>query len=915
LVIGYWLFVEFGPKQQITTKLITNNLITNNLKTNHVRKNMKPTSLGIFLATLSLYFNLGIDQSLARESINNSMRETFQISSIGSLEGEAQAEALYQQGNYPQTIEILETLANQYAAQGDDLSQARIIRNLSLVYLQVGELSKAENSINNSLDIICQKINCESPQKSTDRKYLNVFAQVLEVKGKLEYHSGNAENAQKTWKMTANIYQQIEDIQNTIRIKISQVQALRSLGLYRTAMDNLMAMEELLAAQPDNLIKAQALQSLGEGLRVMRKLPESTEILEKSLAIAKKKSDRDTIAGVLISLGNNAEFRQDYDAALNFYEQATNTSDTPMVLIESELNRIRILINQKKSESSFSYLINKIQNTLDKLPPSQQKNYAKINFALQLIDLKNHPSLNQGENLPTLGEIAQLLAVSVQESRQLGDRRGEAYALGYLGHLYEENQQWEDARSATREALLIAQAINADDITYQWQWQLGRILRAQGEREKAIISYQASVKTLQSLRGDLVAMSSDAQFSFQETVEPVYREMVSLLLPANQEAKQSDLIIAREAIEALQLAELDDFFQDACLDTKSVQIDQVDPTAAVFYPIILSDRLEVIVTIPGQPLHRHSTPIAQEEVEQTLLEMRNALTAPWRRRSVRYFLPFSQQVYDWLIRPFEADLTANRVETLVFVLDGALRSSPISALYDGEKYLTEKYNIGLTPGLQLLPSKPINQQELKALTAGLTEARQGFPALPGVGVEFDRIQQRINTRKLLNESFTEPSFKAVFQELQFPIVHFGTHGEFSSNAEETFVLTWDDRINANELDNLLRLEERQGAAIELLILSACQTAVGDKRAALGLAGVAVRAGARSTMASLWYVSDEATAELMSQFYQELVTTNPTLGRRQTKAEALSYAQRAMIQNQEFSHPYYWAAFVLVGNWL
>lgn len=880
---------------------------------------MKTTSLGIFLATLSLGLNIGIHQSLARESIHNSirenLRETVQISFSGSLEGEAQAEALYQQGNYPETIELLETLADRYAVQGDDLSQARIIRNLSLVYLQVGELTKADNAIKKSLDIICQNIDCESPQKNRDRKYLSVLAQILEVKGKLEYNYGNPEDAQETWKKTAKIYQQLEDIQNTIRVIISQVQALRSLGLYRTAMDNLIAIEEMLAAQPDNLIKAQALQSLGEGLRVMRKLPESTEILEKSLAIAREKSDRDTIAEVLISLGNNAEFRQDYDAALNFYEQATNTTDTPMVIVESELNTIRILINQNKSEAPFAGLINKIKNTLDNLPPSQQKNYARINFALQLIELKNNPNFNQLENLTTLGEIAQLLAVSVQESRQLGDRRGEAYALGYLGHLYEENKQWEDARTATREALLIAQAINADDIAYQWQWQTGRILKAQGDREKAIISYQASVKTLQSLRGDLVAMSSDAQFSFQETVEPVYREMVSLLLDPNQEVTQTDLIIAREAIEALQLAELDDFFQDACLDTKSVQIDQVDPTAAVFYPIILPDRLEVIVTIPGQPLHRHSTPIAQEEVENTLLEMRNSLTAPWRRRSVRSFLPFSQQVYDWLIRPFEADLAAHKVETLVFVLDGALRSSPIAALYDGEKYLTEKYNIGLTPGLQLLPPNPINQQEIKALTAGLTEARQGFPALPGVGIEFERIQQKINTSKLLNESFTEPSFRTLFQELQFPIVHFGTHGEFSSNAEDTFILTWDDRINANELDNLLRLEERQGATVELLILSACQTAVGDKRAALGLAGVAVRAGARSTMASLWYVSDEATAELMSQFYQELVTTNPTVGRRQTKAEALSYAQRAMIQNPEFSHPYYWAAFVLVGNWL
>lgn len=881
---------------------------------------MKPNQILILLTTFFLGCQLELPRSSAQELIPHSLSEKSQenwpIFLSQLQEAEAQAEAFFAAGNFPKTVEILEKLSNQYATQGDAINQGRILRNLSLVYLEQGQFSQAETSINQSLAIICQQVNCTAPRANSNRELLQMLAQALEVKGKLEYNLGKAADAQETWKQTVKLYDILGDIQNSIRTKVSQVQALRSLGLYRRALEELMAIEALLATQPDNLIKAQALQSLGEGLRVVRKITESTKVLEQSLAIAKKKSNPDMMAAVLISLGNNAEFQQDYNAALSFYQAAIQSSARPQAILEAQLHQLRLLIRQENpNQSLIKSLTNQVKNNLEILPDSQQKNYAIINLAAQLIELKNHPNINQQEIDIPLTEIAELLAVAVKKSRHLGDQRGESYALGYLGHLYEENQQWEEARSVTRQALLIAQAINADDITYQWQWQTGRILRAQGDREKAIISYQAAVKTLQSLRGDLVAMSADTQFSFQETVEPVYREMVSLLLDPNQEVTQADLTLAREAIEALQLAELDNFFQDACLDTKSVQIDQLDPTAAVFYPIILSDRLEVIVTIPGQPLHRHSIPVAQAKVEATLLEMQNALTVPWKRRSIDSFLPFSEQVYDWLIRPFEDDLAANKVETLIFVLDSALRNSPIAALYDGEKYLTEKYNIGLTPGLQLLPPTPSASQQLKALTAGLTAARQGFPALPGVGIELERIQQKINTKKLLNESFTEGNFKAIFQEVQFPIVHFATHGEFSSNAEDTFILTWDDRINANELDNLLRLEERQGAIIELLILSACQTAVGDKRAALGLAGVAVRAGARSTLASLWYVSDEATAELMSTFYQELLKQNLTLGRRQTKAEALSAAQRAMIQNPEFSHPYYWAAFVLVGNWL
>jgi CHAT domain-containing protein len=141
-------------------------------------------------------------------------------------------------------------------------------------------------------------------------------------------------------------------------------------------------------------------------------------------------------------------------------------------------------------------------------------------------------------------------------------------------------------------------------------------------------------------------------------------------------------------------------------------------------------------------------------------------------------------------------------------------------------------------------------------------------------------------------------------------VHLATHGQFSSSAQDTFVLTWDDRIRANDFSELLRTTEgNRKHPIELLVLSACQTATGDERAALGLAGVAVRAGARSTMASLWIVSDEATSLLMSKFYQEL--TN----KQETKAEALRRAQVAVLRDEHFSHPYFWSAFVLVGNWL
>ena len=412
------------------------------------------------------------------------------------------------------------------------------------------------------------------------------------------------------------------------------------------------------------------------------------------------------------------------------------------------------------------------------------------------------------------------------------------------------------------------------------------------------------------LRSDLVAVSSEVQFSFRENVEPIYRELVGLLLLPGTASEQSNLIKAREVIESLQLAELDNFFQDACLNAKPIQIDQIDQTAAVFYPIILSDRLEVILALPGQPLRQYTTSLPKEQIEQTLNSLPDAATVLRRRLSLKHFLEPSQQAYNWLVRPVEAELAASGVKTLVFVPDGAIRNIPLSALHDGEHYLIEKYSVAIAPSLQLVDPQPLRQEQLKVLAFGLSEAREGFSALPNVQLELEGIKAEVESEIVLNDSFTSVNFQQAIESFSFPIIHLATHGQFSSRASDTYILTWDNPINAKNFGDLLRTPQgTRTRPIELLVLSACKTAKGDERAALGLAGVAVRAGTRSTLASLWVVSDEATASLMTAFYEELAKNQAT------KAEALRRAQLTILQDKEFAHPYYWAPFVMVGNWL
>jgi CHAT domain-containing protein len=518
-------------------------------------------------------------------------------------------------------------------------------------------------------------------------------------------------------------------------------------------------------------------------------------------------------------------------------------------------------------------------------------------------------------NIPEWKAIAQIVATAVEQAKSLEDKRAEAYALGTLGGLYEQTQQWNDAQKLTQQASALAENIPAPDIGYRWQWQLGRILKTRGDETGAKAAYTKAVNNLKSIRGDLVAMR-EVQYSFQEEVEPIYRELVSLLLQSgNKQTSQDDLDTARDVIESLKVAELDNFFRRACVDTTPVQIDQIDRTAAVIYPVILPDRVEVIVSLPSsstkqkqnQDLRHYTKKLPQNEVEDKLEDLRQKLET---RQTPEFLVP-SQEVYQWIIQPIESELEKRQIKNLVFVLDGPMRSIPMAALYDGKSYLVQKYNIALTPGLELLNPQPFARTERRTIAGGLSEASQNFPALPAVKRELNEIKSTVRQSEvLLDKQFTTEAIKEAVKSLNAPVVHLATHGQFSSKAEDTFILTFDGRVKVNELSELLKTRAtNQRGAIELLVLSACSTAAGDNRAALGIAGVAIQAGARSTLASLWVVDDQATADIMGEFYKQL--SRPDI----SKAQALKDAQLSLLKNPSYKHPYYWAPYVLVGNWL
>ncbi|HIF99763.1 MAG TPA: CHAT domain-containing protein, partial [Myxococcales bacterium] len=257
----------------------------------------------------------------------------------------------------------------------------------------------------------------------------------------------------------------------------------------------------------------------------------------------------------------------------------------------------------------------------------------------------------------------------------------------------------------------------------------------------------------------------------------------------------------------------------------------------------------------------------------------------------------------------EASLAGAGIDTLVFVPSGILRTVPMAALYDGEGFLLERYAVAITPSMNLIAPKAIVPGERNLLLAGLSEAVQGYPALPGVPGELASIEAIYGGEVLLDAAFETDALERSLENLQPGLVHIASHAEFTGDPDTSFVLTHSGHLSIERLSRLIRAGRYGGEPVELLMLSACQTAAGDERAALGLAGIAIRAGARSAMGSLWSVSDQATSALVVGFYQSLNTPG------MTKARALQSAQQQLLAGNAYRHPYYWAPFLVINNWL
>ena len=862
------------------------------------------------LFTLALAISLALGQV---SSIKAQASDGDMLVSLGVKE--------YQQGQYQAAIALWQQALSSYQAKADNPNTVIVLENLARASQQIGQTEQAIAFWSQVKDLYQQQGNERHLGRSLT-ELAQAYSSIGQHRQGIAFLCGKQGNDKTDCSATSAIAiaHKNTDTLGEVAAKGSLGEAYRLRGNYTQAVDYLK--DSLTTAQTlDNpQLEMSALNSLGNTYSSLAQISyRQAESAERRGEIYGRAGEEYASDSPVMQLREKG--KQQDKIALDYFQDSLAIATRQ----QNSLDRVRSLI----SSLPIYYRLGDItaaneskQQALDVIPTLASESttvYATIDLAKLLQPEKvSFASCYSKEALP---KARALLQRSVDVAQQIGDSRVASFALGELGYTYECSGDYPQALKTTQQARLAAE--KHKDSLYLWEWQTGRVLQAQNKSTEAIAAYETAISTLDTIRDDLLTANRDIQFDFRDTVEPIYRGLIDRRLSAVNnvsviqptETRQiSNVNSILTTVDSLRLAELQNYFGNDCAIADVVATEEVDllapaPNTAYLSTIVLEDRTAVIANFPGRKTKivwdsdRGRSAIAQE-INQFRRGLENFYT--------EFDVSLGQNIYSWLIQPFAEDLEREQINTLVFIQDGLLRSVPMSALHDGEQFLIQKYAIATTPSLNLIRPTTSNRRELKALALGLSEPSQvndkSFPALPNVETEIKQVQNIFAESKgVLNAGFTRDRVAAELAETSYPIVHIATHGQFSDEPEDTFLVTGNnEKLTITELDRIIRSTATQNEPVNLIALTACQTAVGDERAALGLAGVAIQAGASSALASLWSISDEYTPVVVQDFYLGLRDRNLS------KAAALQQAQIALIDRG--IPPAFWSPFILIGNW-
>ncbi|MEH2167993.1 MAG: CHAT domain-containing protein [Nostoc sp.] len=863
----------------------------------------------------------------------------------------------YNSGDFFQAIKNWQEALNQY--KNNPSVTAVVNENLARAYQQTGENKAAIASLSaaindyNTVNNIQQVGRMKSELAQVYSNLGQPRKAIALLCGKLVDKSKSSENQpSQEEKCTPESAEQIATKYNDKRGHVAALgilgEAYRLIGSYDQAIKYLDTAQQV---SPES--KILVFNSLGNAYKSRGQLRELQADSAKKAGIFSKEKE---------FIQNS---QKDYDKAYQYFQDSiklARNEKQPLAEMRGLLNFIQLASQTNKSkfinDEEFNKALKDALKVLEALPDSATKVYGAIDLAYLQRDAQGTSPFTYcptGRVLSGDNEALSLLESSVLTSRKLQDERLISYANGALGHFWEcspDNQKTLNNQKAlkyTQAAIIAADSkLSAKDSLYLWEWQAGRILDEQKRKEEAIASYQRAFDTLEDIRQDLLTAERDVQFDFRDVVRPLYRTLAQSRLDLlgvgaiADEGRAKELSKVVNTIDALKLAELQNYFGNDCilsgLNPKQVGELLEDNSVAFkktgfLSSIILDGKTGILLQLPNQatkfkwiedPNQQGEKIVSSDTLQKKIAEFRTGLV---KREEINYDTTIASQLYDWMIRPFAKDINPEKVKTLVFIQDGFLRSVPMAALYDSKlnKYLVETYAVAITPSLRLTTPKLRDRSTQKALILGLTKEAtidgKTFEQLFAVPNEISAVESIFpNHTPLIDDNFLPGSFQQTLDKTTYPIVHIASHAQFGIIPEDTFIVTGkNQKLTISQLENSLRNLNSKSDGVELLTLTACETAVGDDRATLGLAGVALQVGVKSAIASLWSVTDQSTSELVKTFYTNYRNTGMSI------AEALQTAQIRMIHakklppsegvNIMYDHPAYWAPMVAIGNWL
>lgn len=589
----------------------------------------------------------------------------------------------------------------------------------------------------------------------------------------------------------------------------------------------------------------------------------------------------------------------------------------------------------------------KLLEDILKLPAGEARAVSLISLA-SILETAERGS---AEPLKSLTQVRfSALNQTIEDAKTFPDLESLAYLK--LVELYREKQRDADALHIAEQAILLSE--KETNATSRWQLlaQKAQLERAQGHIEAALRDYSEAFERAESLRKDFPKWDDQGQSWFSSHVSPIYLERVSLLVDRvanlnNETVRRDFLMEAIFTLESINRSALEEFLGHACgvPDRKSNSSDLLlkgEKGVAFLYPLVNKDRVMILLAAGGGiqafPIRGPSAPSIIQKMHTLARMLSNPSSNPE---------PLAKELFTILLAPLSEDLKRNKTETLVIIPDRHFRKIPFAALHDGEAYIGTRYNFSTLTGITLFnpleeesstgekillagvssPGPVVDQLpetikkevmfSAKARSRALASPLSGHEnnhdimthalALPGVQKEIESLEP-MSEMTMLNQGFTLEALRASLREHNYSALHIASHGLIGKRADASYILAYDDLIRFEALDTYLQAGGRSGKKLGLLTLSACHTAEGDDQAPLGLSGLALRAGIPRAMGSLWPVDDTATVDLMRTFYRELIHQGTSA------SKALRVAQQEVSKDPRFKHPYYWAPFILVGQW-